>query len=427
MRNGKAIFFLHSHNEVDQIVPIIYGLARRGRVDIDIVLTGVESGDYRIDLIRDFDTVSIHGRDGATRANSHSPTLRERTNIALKQVGRKLPTRIPGGLYRRLASSSESVDYPAVLDSLTDGYENVVILVDWSKAKASSAISEFAGREGYTTVVLPHGDSPFQNAARTERTFERLVESEDCFEDQHDLFEVVFSIYETMADHDYMLMPNELTARRITPFVDDAQVRVCGSPRYNPEWLAVLSGAEPGPGPDQSAALNLVLFTRRSTFFVSEQAVRDTIRLVTSFPDVHLVVKEHPRGGLLDEDSRFENIDNCEIVRDEMESATLTAWGDAFLSLGTSITFEPVMNGKPVLALEYAHGNYTTIAHYFSESDIRSRDDLYRAIHALRGDTETFYPAEEHRQFVDEMILAGTDSVLETYATFIEEQLGVES
>jgi hypothetical protein len=427
MTNGKAVFFLRTHNEADQIIPIVYKLARRGRADIDVVLSGIEPSDYRIELIRGLNPVTVHGGDEEDSAEPPSQTLRNRTIDHIKQVGRRLPTRLPEAAYHRLYSTPEDVEHPSILDSLTEGYEDVVILVDWTKAKEPGAIPEFAERNGYTTVVLPHGDSPFQNGATTERTFERLIDNDACFQHQHDPFVFTFSVYEDMADHDYVLMPNELTARRITSFMNDDQVRVFGSPRYNTEWLNILSDTSPEHCLEQSAKWNIVLFVRPKKYFISEQAVRDTVRLVTAFPDVHVIIKEHPRHDFFSTDTSLQERDNCEIVSDEIESAALTEWGDVFLSVGTSITFEPVMKGKPVLALEYTHANYSSIAHYFSNADLRSKDDLYRAMHSIRDDSNGFYESNEYQQFVEEMITAGNDSVLEAYAKFIETQLEADT
>jgi len=58
--DGKAIFFLTSHNQVDQIVPIIYKLASRGIVDLDVVLYDVDKSDYRVELVQQFDSVTVH-------------------------------------------------------------------------------------------------------------------------------------------------------------------------------------------------------------------------------------------------------------------------------------------------------------------------------------------------------------------------------
>jgi hypothetical protein len=139
------------------------------------------------------------------------------------------------------------------------------------------------------------------------------------------------------------------------------------------------------------------------------QALRENLGEQVTFAGGPLLAADQPSAFVADTAS------------DAAESASLVEWGDVFLELGTTIAFEPVMRGKPVLSLSYTHSNYATIAHYFSDSDIRCKDDLYYAFHDLidKGCSD-FYDEEEHHRFVREMITSGHDSVLNAYADFLE-------
>ena len=359
-------------------------------------------------------------------ATSHS--IRGKTSDYLMRASQHLPDQIS----KRIETTPPQPN-PAgrsllqLISDITVGCENAVIALDWTFAsRLSDEVPAYASDQDYTSVVVPHGDSPFWNTVRRPKSFDCLLENAD-FDSPDDLFEVTFSTWADKAKYDYILMPNELTARRVTPFADPEQIEVLGSPRYSLEWLDILSDIDSGPVPQHSAALNVVFFTRQSHYYISEPAVRDTVELVTKFPNTHLVVKEHPRGHIFGQETELNDLTNCDIVRDGVESAALTRWGDIFLSLGTTITFEPIMRKKPVLAVEYAHGNYTTVARYFSNADIRSRDDLYDTMHAINESDGEFYGADEYRQFVEEMVTASNDSVLDSYAKFFESRLATES
>jgi hypothetical protein len=75
----------------------------------------------------------------------------------------------------------------------------------------------------------------------------------------------------------------------------------------------------------------------------------------------------------------------------------------------------------PVLAIEYAHANYSVVANYFSNAEMRCKEHLYHAIHDFLSDgVSDFYNETAHRKFVDEMITSGEQSVLTSWAEFIE-------
>ena len=150
--------------------------------------------------------------------------------------------------------------------------------------------------------------------------------------------------------------------------------------------------------------------------------MENTLELLNQFDDVSTIVKEHPRDRLLSP-SISDKMENVTIVKDEISSASLIDWGDIFLSLGTTITFEPIMRQKPVLAIEYAHANHSVVSDYFFNTDLRTKEDLYHTIHEFLTDgTQDFYDEHEHDEFVDEMISPTEETVLDSWAGFIELQ-----
>jgi hypothetical protein len=79
------------------------------------------------------------------------------------------------------------------------------------------------------------------------------------------------------------------------------------------------------------------------------------------------------------------------------------------------------MRQKPVLAIEYAHGNYTVVSDYFSSTTQRTKEDLYHSIHNFLTDgSGNFYNEREHNEFVEEMISPTEKTVLDSWAEFIE-------
>jgi len=418
--NRAALFYLSHHNEVDQISPILYKLGKRGNIAVNVVLeNGVSSTDYRIAALTQFDTIRIldHGD-----SSSSQPSLKNQATELLKEIGRKIPTSIPEKFYQKcmqLTRMGVEQEEPLRIPTEFSDTKYGVIAFDWSHAN-SERTDQFAHRNDVTTIVLPHGDSPFVNNIEIQESFDRFVSGQYDFDTVLDLNDVGYKANRKSLKHDYMLYPNERTASRL-PQSADEQIKILGSPRYNTEWLDVLSDIRPDSRVTTDADLNIVFFLRQENYFVSTSEVKNTLRLLHQFDTASTIVKEHPRYRLLDP-STVDEMKNIEIVKDEVSSASLIDWGDVFLSLGTTITFEPIMRKKPVLELEYAHANHTVVANYFSDADMRCKDDLYHIIHDfLETGTSEFYDESEHQTFVREMICESETSVLDSWAEFIEQ------
>jgi hypothetical protein len=259
--------------------------------------------------------------------------------------------------------------------------------------------------------------------------FESLLEEEDAFVERANLDEIARRplFGKIGSAYDYHVMPNEANARRIRPFTDEERIKILGSPRFNREWLDVVSEHRPDYKLSSTDRLRVVMFNRGDKKYnILNKEVENTIRLVTRFPDVHLIVKEHPRYNLIDPTSEITDIPNLEVKQNEVQSVSLVDWGDVFLELGTTIAFEPIMRGKPVLSLPYTHSNYPTVSHYLSGSDMRCKDDLYYTLHDIMDEgCADFYDEEESECFIREMVTSGHDSVLDAHADFIESCLGV--
>lgn len=414
MNNKRVLIYLGSHNEVDQISPIIYKLGERRNIAVDVVLeSSVAPGDYRIRAINRYDSVTTCNI-GST--NSQLSTT-DRISKLVKDVGRKVPTDIPEKVYDRFVQSSDHMSIPNQFSN------NVYDLVafDWTNAKGERAI-HFANNDDLTTIVLPHGDSPFINNIETQDMFNIFIENDSYFTRHVAQNEIGYPPYDEFLKYDYITFPNNMTADRMPRDAPECQINVFGSPRYNSEWLDVLSEIRPRDQIQTDAEINLVFFLRRGGYFISEDEVINTLKLLNQFDNVSTIAKEHPRKQLLSPDIS-DKLANIRIVQNNISSASLIQWGDVFLSLGTTITFEPIMRQKPVLAVEYAHANYSVVSDYFSNADLRSKEDLYHTIHNFLVDgTQNFYGERSHQRFVDEIVSPNEDPVLDSWAAFVESQ-----
>ena len=125
-----------------------------------------------------------------------------------------------------------------------------------------------------------------------------------------------------------------------------------------------------------------------------------------------LVVKHHTRPSGADPLKPFYDeleegpIANLRFAFDEIHSGSLLRWCDVVMDVATSVSFEAVKANKPVLAMEYLHAGYSTIARYIPSTEMRCRDDVLENLSRIsspRG-TDGFYRKRDRVNFLDEMI-----------------------
>jgi hypothetical protein len=111
-------------------------------------------------------------------------------------------------------------------------------------------------------------------------------------------------------------------------------------------------------------------------------------------------------------------------VAGNIHSIYLMNWADVIIDLATSVVFEAVKGGKPVMAADYLHAGRSALAEFMPETELRCRDDVYKHIQGfLAHGCNSFY-IEEHRQrFIREMIDVGGKDVLSRYVALLEGQV----
>jgi hypothetical protein len=180
-------------------------------------------------------------------------------------------------------------------------------------------------------------------------------------------------------------------------------------------------------------SLNLVLFLRSQQYPIFWQEVIRTIQMLTQRPGIKLVVKHHTRPCGDDPLRAFYDeledrpIPNLRFAFDEVHSGSLLKWCDVVMDVATSVSFEAVKLNKPVLAMEYLHAGYSTIARYIPNSEMRCRDDVLNILEQFgkRG-TDGFYRQRDRVHFMSEMIDVPDGDVLPRYVDFLEEMSGAD-
>lgn len=377
---------------LDHFLPIIWRWSQAQQRDAVIVIIGsVPRIDWRIDALRSM------------------PRVRVRTLLDL----------------------APEFDVDAMIKGLLAGAAGRVVAFDKSNLTMARIFRGVAHRHGAAFVALPHGEEAKANVLVKPRDKEFPV-TEGVETDLYDL-----SIHTS----DFTVAKWGLRA--------GPSLAVLGSARYCGGWLSEVRNWMPGAdGLPSTPGLRLVLFLPKPDFIVDWVELEQTVALLAEMRDITMVVKPHPRRGgryrlvrrptgwemeLTDLPGR-EALKQFDIGEGDgrwtvapagCESAVLVDWADAVLALGTSVTWQAVVQDKPVLELSWCHGNFTTMAKHIPSTDLRCRDDLLKALERVRdAKSDSFYLPGEREAFIGQFIEPGSSespyAVLDAYVEALD-------
>lgn len=443
----KVVFFLRHYNDIDHVVPVIWKWMSMTGIPSVVIISNTPEilSDFRIQSLQKLDNLEIHLVDDfippvippeSSQYNNYTWSIRIIYKL-FRRIMRFMPSRLEN-IMRRLYSPVSVIGRKAganerssdiakrILDETMSDIDQSLIVFDWISDNMTAYIDfatpicEAAHARGFKTVSLPHGDEP--HYCKMIRRDELNYEVTNIYKAARNLF-------------DFIVVPNELCAKRYRGYCDDQQVKVLGSPRYNDEWVAKIHEmVAPHQIHGTDDKLKIVFYLRTFSYPLFWDEIVRTISMITQFHKVHLVVMHHTRGILLDQlVSRYPELaprqeGNLDVLAGDIHSTALIRWADVVLDVGTSAVFEAVKLNKPILELEYLHATYTTISHYMPDCVMMCRDHLYDAIQSfISNGFENFYNLEEKARFIREVIDVPDGEVLPRYVEFLQHALGKEA
>jgi hypothetical protein len=407
-KSKRAFFFLRHNNDIDNIVPVLYKWLSTQNIQTDVIITTKKEflKDDRIVFLKQFENANIFHINDLVKKYSLSYFL----NIYYSKYGSASPFFKKRSFLKIIADIADK-NIEKIAHKLFSNVENAIVVFDWTATYFTQEVIKNAKKKGFTTISLPHGGDPMYNLTSKNFLKPRKYEKEAKN----------FDIY------DYVILPDQLSKKKFTNLGEN-KVKALGSTRYSNEWLDILSRMKPSSDFDIGKnKIKILLFLRKANYPIFWEELSRTIKMISQFSDLYLVIKHHPRGGKegIKKLKNTKNISNVKHVLHEITSDVLIDWADLVLDVGgTSTIWEPIKKGKPVLILEYLHANYCAVSYYIKNTEIKFRDQLYYFLEEfIKNKNIKMYNTEERKRFIHEFMDFPDENVLERYSNFLEECL----
>jgi len=221
---------------------------------------------------------------------------------------------------------------------------------------------------------------------------------------------------------DYVIVQNHLRKDVLTSAgIAKEKIIVLGSARFCGEWIAqnkkilprMIESAE-----RDSERLRVVFMPSKPRCRIDIERMHNTIDLLANLSDIEAVVKPHTRIGR--EAHLFDNMQLPNVS--QVLTSELCEWADVVLVIGSSVITEALMQGKPVLYLQYLHANTMLFEECGACWTIHNEAELEQALQSLRKESmQVPYGDEGVNTFLSEVVYGGRNNrdVLKDYVQFI--------
>jgi len=184
------------------------------------------------------------------------------------------------------------------------------------------------------------------------------------------------------------------------------RVHEIGAPRYTREWNNILrndlfGGKSFKYGNENK--LNIVFFLSHFQYNVIEEEFFKTFDKLIALNNINFVYKPHTRGHLAGIDQRLLSGFNAF----EIPSILLSEWADIGILFGSSIGFQLLLDGVPIIIPKYIHTNSTIFEKYKIAIEVDSCNDLVKILNKNKYDLKNEIPEENINKFFDQIIYGG--------------------
>ena len=160
----------------------------------------------------------------------------------------------------------------------------------------------------------------------------------------------------------YVVQSEEHKVENIKYGMNHKKLSVLGSARYCQEWLRINHKLlRVGDKKQVTSMFSVVFFLPHWDYRVDRDECLELLHAIAE-ESCELCIKAHTRGsGALSDDEQrgLKNYEPVLLANDEDHSPVLIEKSDVVINFGSSIAFEALAQGKPVVNPKYLHGNET--------------------------------------------------------------------
>ena len=183
----------------------------------------------------------------------------------------------------------------------------------------------------------------------------------------------------------YVVQSPEHKAVNIEHGMSPEKLVVLGSPRFCKEWSTVnyrllCSGNKQGM---KRKGFTVLFFLPHWDYNVHRDKCIQLMKNIGNLENIQLIIKAHTRGtgGLsIEEKNGFSSSSNVIVADDISHSTSLIHAADVVLNFGSSVAFEALRQGKPVINPTYLHDNETFFDHSGVTHDVNDEQSTIKSI-----------------------------------------------
>lgn len=414
-RSGQPQFlFLARHfNDIDHMVPVIWGLLRRGTAPEQIrymVLYPDPSIEPGIDPRLAF----LAGQG----IRLETPHLRGALRQAVFSLSTKAPSRLVRRkarklLHRKLVTSDNNMDY--VLEAVRRAPRGSLLVSDHCNSPEIRTLRKAIHERGGSNVALPHG---FQlHTGFTDPEFDALTSGNSD------------PVPEPTFDHILVCTPQQCDSQRLRH--PEATVRAMGSARFDPLWLEQLSSLYPAAQQKDSKKLRVLMILEKGgidmagqhwEFLDIDEQFR-ALRHLAEHPGIILRIKGNARG-LSHRQGKLLRPYRSLTVEDAIHTHALISGADLVVGCCSSVLMDAYARSKPVLLLEYATRLKMVFKPFgFHDNPHSFQEFTARLDTAVEHGNETLYDGGRLQTLIDYYVYANEPphDVVDSYARYLQE------
>jgi len=184
------------------------------------------------------------------------------------------------------------------------------------------------------------------------------------------------------------------------------KVYAVGAPRFTREWNNILRNDMFGGKSfkyGNENKLNIVFFLSHFQYNVIEEEFFKTFDKLAVLNNINFVYKPHTRGHLAGIDQSLLSGFNAF----EIPSILLSEWADVGILFGSSIGYQLLLDGVPIIIPKYIHTNSTIFEKYNVALEVDSCNDLVKILNKNKYDLKNEIPKENINKFLDQIIYGG--------------------